>query len=291
MNRIGFVILTHNNPQQALRLMSRLNEMYDSPPIAWHHDFSKTDFPRELLTDNVRMVEDFVETSWGTFSLVEGKLKALELLYSFASPDYYYTLSGADYPVKSSQEVLQDLDKQGGDVFIRSSLITYSGRDKRWKKQYYDRYCSLKFLFKRKNKSKLTVVSQITFLRHPKLTRFFTPFNNQLQCWGGEFWYTGTRKSAKYLLDYVKQDEHGLVRHYKNTKIPDESIFQTIFNNAEEISCVHNDFRYIDWSQGLPHPKTLLVEDIPKMNKANAHFARKFDLSLSLDAMNKLDEI
>ena len=110
MSNIGFVILTHNNPQQALRLLSRLNEMYDYPPIAWHHDFSKTDFPQESLTENVKMVKDFVETSWGTFSLVEAKLRALRLLYSKSSPDYYYTLSGADYPVKSAEEVIQELD-------------------------------------------------------------------------------------------------------------------------------------------------------------------------------------
>jgi hypothetical protein len=291
MKRIGFVIITHNNPQQALRLMSRLNEVYDSPPIAWHHDFSKTDFPQELLTSNVKMVKEFVKTSWGTFSLVEAKLKALELLYSESSPDYYYTLSGADYPVRSASEVLNDLGKLNGDVFIRSSLISYTHQDKKWKKQYYDRYCSLKLLFKRKNKAKLTVVSQITFLRHPMLTRFFNPFNDKLQCWGGEFWYTGTKKSAEYLLRYVKEDKHGLVKHYRNTKIPDESMFQTIFNNAEEIRCVNNNFRYIDWSEGLPHPKTLLLEDIPKIAKANAHFARKFDSNISLDAINQLNKI
>ena len=35
---LGFVLLTHDRPQQAARLVKRLNAMFGFPPIAWHHD-------------------------------------------------------------------------------------------------------------------------------------------------------------------------------------------------------------------------------------------------------------
>jgi hypothetical protein len=289
MKQIGFIILTHDNPTQSLTLLSKLNQLYDFPPIAWHHDFSKSTFPESKLTANVTMVKDYVSTAWGTFSIVEAKLKALRLLYSNSSPKYYSTLSGADYPVKALKDVLHSLDSLEGDVFIRSALISFGNFDKPWKSQYYDRYCSLKLLFQRKNKNNVKVISQITLLRNPLITKYFNPFNKSLQCWGGDFWYTGTSTAAKYLLDYVEKDKDGVVEHYKTTKIPDESIFNTIFNNASQLRCINQNFRYIDWSEGLPHPKCIKTEDICKIRESEAHFARKFDSVKSLEAMKLID--
>lgn len=289
MKQIGFLILTHDNPKQSLTLLSKLNQLYDYPPIAWHHDFSKSAFPESKITTNVSMVKNYVKTSWGTFSLVEAKLKALRLLYSVSSPKYYVTLSGTDYPVKSGKDVLQRLDDLKGDVFIRSAVISFGNFDKKWKKQYYDRYCSVKFLFQRKSENNLKVVSQVTLFRNPAITKFFNPFNKNLQCWAGEFWYTGNAKAAQYLLNYVEEDPDGLIEHYKTTKIPDESIFQTIFNNASQLHCINQNFRYIDWSEGLPHPKTIRTEDVCKIQESSAHFARKFDSVKSAEAMKLID--
>lgn len=289
MEQIGFIILTHDNSSQSLTLLSKLNQLYDFPPIAWHHDFSESDFPKSKLTVNVNIVQDYVKTSWGTFSLVEAKLKALKLLYNISSPKYYCTLSGADYPVRAAKDVLQSLDNLEGDVFMRSVRVPIGNFNKPWEKQYYDRYCSLKFLFQRKNKNNIKVVSQITLIRNLLITRFFNPFNKNLQCWGGEFWYTGNATAAQYLLDYVEKDEFGVVEHYKNTKIPDESIFQTIFKNAPKLRCIDNNFRYIDWSEGLSSPKSINSEDIYKIQGTGAHFARKFDSVNSLEAMKLID--
>ncbi|WP_412972330.1 beta-1,6-N-acetylglucosaminyltransferase [Glaciecola sp. MF2-115] len=289
MDEIGFIILTHDNPNQTLRLVSRLNSLYGFPPISLHHDFSKSYLPASQLTENVFLVKDYVVTHWGTYSLVEAKLKALALLFEKFSPKYYVTLSGADYPVKKASDVLETLNSLKSDVYIRSSLISYDCLDKAWKKQYYDRYCSLKLIFKRKNKNNRSVVSQLTFLRNPKITNYFTPFSPSLRCWGGEFWYTANDVAAKYLLDYVKNDKDGLVKHYKHTKIPDESIFQTIFKNSKILKCSNQNFRYIDWKEKLPHPKVLGVEDLTKIKESDSHFARKFDQSGSKEAINIID--
>ena len=44
--RIGFVILSHNNPQQLLRLVRCLQRIYDNPPIAIHHDIGQSPLRR-----------------------------------------------------------------------------------------------------------------------------------------------------------------------------------------------------------------------------------------------------
>lgn len=264
--------------------------MFDYPPIVWHHDFSKSKLPENEFTSNVKFVTDYIRTSWGTFSLVEAKIRALTLLYAQNGPRYYVTLSGADYPIKSAEAILDELDSQGYDAYIRNTLITYHGRDKRWHYQYYDRYCSLKVLFKRKNKAGRKVISQITLLRNPLLTNVFTPFSANVSCWAGEFWYTGTKKTADLIIHHSKADPMKLISHYKNVKIPDESFFQTVLKNNEDIKCSGDNKRYIDWSEGLPHPKTLTIEDFDKIKNSGAHFARKFENGTSETVLNAIDK-
>ena len=51
--RIGFVILSHNNPQQLRRLVLCLQQAYDNPPIAIHHDFGQSSLRQHLKTRGV----------------------------------------------------------------------------------------------------------------------------------------------------------------------------------------------------------------------------------------------
>ena len=56
---VGFVLLTHNNPVQVLRLITTLNRLFNYPPIVCHHDFSKSELPTESLTSNVSFVHPY----------------------------------------------------------------------------------------------------------------------------------------------------------------------------------------------------------------------------------------
>src|SRR4029078_3236189 len=96
---IGFVLQTHEKPPEAIRLVNRLTFMFNYPPIAWHHDFSKSDFPSSFMTENIFPVLPHVVTGRGKFSILDASLAALELLYSKSSPDWWMNISGADYPI------------------------------------------------------------------------------------------------------------------------------------------------------------------------------------------------
>jgi len=49
--------------------------------------------------------------------------------------------------------------------------------------------------------------------------------------------------------------------------------------------------RYIDWRMGGYHPKTLGLDDIPRILASGAHFARKFDLAMGPEVFDAIDEI
>ena len=80
---IGFVILVNpfNKVEQTERLIRKLNQMFNAPPIACHHDFSKNPAFIADCPSNVRVVQPHVNTKWADFSCIEAAIKALRLLF------------------------------------------------------------------------------------------------------------------------------------------------------------------------------------------------------------------
>jgi len=291
---VGFVLLSHTKPKQVIRLINTLNRMFANPPIACHHDFTQCDLPSESFTKNISLVNPHVPTAWGGFSLVEAVLRALQLLYESKNhPDWFILLSGADYPIKPAERILHDLTTSEYDAHIHHEKIRYNNYDREWQELCHKRYCSLKFRVPFINK-KLELTHRVVTLRHPLLTKPFLPFSKNLSCFAGQQWFAANRKAAKYLMEYHRT-KPALRSHYRRLDrynvIPDESYYQTILCNAANLKVSQNIWRYVDWSIGGRHPKTLLLEDLPKLNDCSAHFARKFDIDADVAILNTIDKI
>ena len=65
--RIGFSILSHNEPEQLLRLVKTLNAMFGDPPIVCHHNFSQCSLDEALFPTNVRFVHPHIGHSVGPY--------------------------------------------------------------------------------------------------------------------------------------------------------------------------------------------------------------------------------
>lgn len=286
---VGFILLTHCKPHQIIRLVTRLNCMFDHPQIVCHHDFSKSDLPVDTLPTNVFLVRPHLQTGWGRFSVVEAMLRALKLMYeTLASPDWFILLSGADYPIKPARQILYDLASSSHDVYIHYEQINYNAYERDWQRLCFERYCVVKLWFPFLNR-KFRFKQEVT-LRYPLLTRFFLPFSNKLRCFAGEHWFCANRKAAKYLIEF-HSTKPSLASHYRRVDIPEESYYQTILCNAPHLKVQNNNWRHLDWSKGGAHPKTLMSEDLPKILASSAHFARKFDIDTDVRILNELDAI
>jgi len=69
---IGFAILSHEQPNQIIRLITTLNQLFNDPPISIHHDQSHNKLDASLLKSrSTHLVGDHVVTEWGRFSLVD----------------------------------------------------------------------------------------------------------------------------------------------------------------------------------------------------------------------------
>jgi hypothetical protein len=302
--RIGFVLLTHDKPAQFLRLVQRLMRLYDNPPIACHHDFSKCSLEEYDFPKGVTFVQPSINTSWGGVQTYRAFLAALNALYERPdSPDWFVLLSGTDYPVRPAQTVREELTRGGFDAYLDHRLVEYpwtpdprvtyapkSFASAEWVPIAYDRYVALRiglpwYSWTRRKPVKV----HLEFIRSKWLTRLFTPYSERLKCYGGSQWFTGNRKVAERLMTQ-KDDLRALFSHLTRRLFTDETITQTILCNQPDLKISKKDLRYIDWSQGGYHPKTLGMEDIPRILASGAHFARKFDLALGSEVFDAIDD-
>ncbi|MEH2069023.1 MAG: beta-1,6-N-acetylglucosaminyltransferase [Nostoc sp.] len=293
---IGFVLLTHTKPLQIYRLINTLNRMFNYPVIVCHHDFSKCDLSVDALSKNVLLVRPHVQTEWAGFTLIEATIQSLQLMYKATdAPDWFVLLSGADYPIKSARQILDDLTLNPYDAYIQYEQITYETYkldlkpNMLWLKNSYQRYCTKSFSFNYLKKYFAQLNIEIC-LEHPLLTKAFLPFSDKLACFSGSQWFCANRKAAEYIIDFHSQ-KNAVTLYYEKLKYTDESYFQTILANAPHLKLKNDRRRYIDWSRGGPHPKVLLMEDLPNLMGSSAHFARKFDINVDSNILDELDRI
>jgi hypothetical protein len=288
--KIGFAILSHNEPEQLLRLVTTLNTMFGAPPLVCHHDFNKCSLNEARFPPNVRFVHPHIITRWGNITMALAALRAFSLLREHDQPDWFVLLSGSDYPVRSADEIVADLSNTNYDAFLDSREILYRalppgqmadcgfGRPS-WIPLAYDRYCAFRlFWWPYPSKEKLLSGKfpfrrKHVFIRNPSMLRWLSP-NRPSRIYGGDFWIQANHKAIDRLLDDPSMPR--LVQFYRKRKIPEESLFHTSLCNQPDLRICKDHKRYVDWARGGANPKWLEVSDLPRIFSSGAHFARKF---------------
>lgn len=286
MVKIGFAIITHNEPEQLLRLVNTLTAMFDGPRIACHHSFDQCPLSEARFPSNVRFVRPPVATRWGSITIVNAALKSFALLREHDRPDWFVLLSGSDYPVKSAGEIIADLSATDYDAFLDHRELLYNalppgqnapngfGRPD-WVSLAYDRYCTCRLWPPPlPGLSRLASVhSKFMLFRNPFMSRWLQ-FNRPPRIYGGAFWLQANRKAMDRLLDHPSAP--GMIRYFTPRWIPEESFFHSMLCNAPDLRISTDNKRYEDWTNGGHHPKWLEVSDVPSIVASGAHFARKF---------------
>lgn len=293
--KIGFAIVSHNHPEQLRQLVTTLTGLFDAPPIACHHHFGKCPLRPEDFPSNVRFVVPHIDARWGHVTLPLAALSALRLLRQYGQPDWFFLLSGSDYPVRPADEVINDLSVTDYDAFLDHREILHNavppGQVSRcgfgrpdWIPLAYDRYCVYRFRLICPSRALLYSGSfpfrkREFFIRNPGLIRLVEWFQPRLKAcrpariYGGDFWFHANQKAIERLLDSPLEK---LARYYQNIFVPEESFLHTALCNHADVRICADHKRYEDWSRGEIHPKWLEESDVPKIRASGAYFARKF---------------
>lgn len=313
----AYLILAHSQPKHLARLINAISN--ESVDIYIHVDKS-ADIDRfkqyAPSSNNVYFVENRQTVTWMGFSTVVATLDLMEIA-SRKEYKYYNLISGADYPIKSNEYIMDCLDNS--DL----QLINYwklSDR-KSWlpKIEYY---YHVDYMPIRGPEHKRYIHGYYWKLHHrfrkymPK--RKFIP---GIESYGGAPWWSLTHDCVKYILDYVtKNKEYN--NYFKYTLCPDDMFFQTIILNSgfatssihfqeynewssttpREVKDAENkmlpedsfNYRYIDWSGEITgdreKPALLDNRDFKKLQASHCLFARKFDENASADLLDRIDK-
>jgi hypothetical protein len=287
MQQVGFVILSHNQPQQLLRLVHCLERIYDKPPIVVHHDFSQSQIRLEDFPSDIKFVSPHVKTRWGRFSVVTAALRALELLYAIAEPKWFFLLSGADYPIMPARTVLDRLAANEVDALLDYRAVPDIGTAS---KLSLPDNPSLRCFASPSNSAKAWhryVGLNIWFpiiRTGPRVGRYtlylsrrawISPFGPTFKCFYGDHWFAGNSKVASILLNPT--DKHlRLRRHLRLRDSPEECYYATVLANTDGLRISTSTGRFAMWTDGDAHPKLLGSSDVKAITQSKAYFARKF---------------
>ena len=289
---IGFVLLSHREPAQLRRLVATLNRLYDSPPIACHHDMSQCALDPADFPANVRFVAPSIRTGWAKWSVVRAMLAALRLLYDHADPDWFVLLSGADYPIRRADQVRDDLDRLQADALIdyrqigdtvESAAQRFGPRNPELDQFESDGNRRLKWSHYQGAELWFPIIRREPrgmragrFTLHLPFASPFGPFTKAAPCYYGDHWFTANRRVAHLLLNPSNQHQR-VQRHLRTRAVPEEGYYQTVLCNEPGLRLVRDNHRYAQWNGGGAHPQLLTSGDLAGIRASNAHFARKFD--------------
>jgi hypothetical protein len=300
------VIFSHQRPAQVERLVRRILSLSPAAEVVLHHDprrvpmvWSQPPGPRVHCVDPQPM-------DWGAFTMVAATATVLEYVETHLSYDWCSVISGQDYPVTDLAAWERELGHDGSDYLLSAQEVSFDPQRPRRvliEDEYYVRYAYRWRPLGAVPKAVVPVVNRLArlvgmgpvlvtrpFKGHQKLgiTRR-TPFGEDWRCFKGSQWMALSKAAVTRILEVMaKQPE--LARYYATTLVPDESFFQTILGNQDDLAARHGRLSFTVWAgSGAAHPKMLRSADVPAAVASGCAFARKFDIDIDTTALDDLD--
>ena len=314
MSKFVYLITSHTQPTQVIRLIHTIRELSPDSYIAIHHDQSKSILLEDDMATikNVYLIPDPVKVEWGGISQVDGFLHSIQWISSKISFDWLVLISGQDYPISSLSQFETDISTSFFDGYFRY-FPALGGGGNGWpkntgKKRYYFKYFSFShFLYYYRiptliqyiitkalnliNKS--TILNIIIAAKKNKnkigIKRITTPFNDRFICYGGWDWFTLNKKCINKILS-VAADNYSLLNYYKNTHLPSESFVHTILNNDCELNISNTPLRYVHWTgKHSSSPSIICSKNYETVISTKMPFSRKFDITIDSEVLDKID--
>ncbi len=296
--QLAYLILVHKNPEQAARLVSRLNvpgvrffvHVDKGTPSAVYHRFC------ELLAPfpNVHLVKRH-RSRWGEFGIVRATLETMQAALASRPPvDYLVLLTGQDYPIKSAAEIETFFARADGRSYLDYHPVpspSWPQAERRLQSWYarilgeqvlLPRRQPLRAVWRRPRRWPVWLIS-LVLPSQRRLPKGCVPYT------GSAYWAL-SRAAGEYVLEFVRKNRR-FVRYFRRVFCPDEIFFQTVLVASPlQENIVSRSLHYIDWSKGGAHPAVLTAEDLPALGRSEALFARKFDPEVDPRILDLIDK-
>ena len=290
-----YLILSHRDPSQVLRLARRLISDDPGARVVIHHDASQPAF--EANEARIAFVREPVHVAWGDISVVAALLQSLDWIeHAGIAYRWLVLLSGQDYPTGSVCDLEATLEASGADGFIEHAAANAAFAAENHTRYFFnyrrlpDALAPVARRLWRINALQPFVRVLATRAGCYAGTPARTPFGRELHCYRGSFWWTLSRGCIVYLRAFVAAHPD-LVEAFSRKLVPDEAFVPSILASAGRFELVAGDPRHIVWPRGHDgSPAILRAKDYASITASGKSFARKFDAQLDARILDQLDE-
>lgn len=282
MMKVAFLMLCHKNPKQINLLLKALKH----PQIdVFIHVDSKNENIREDIekSDGVYLLpkKDCVDVQWAQFSEVKATLNLLNVAISKGGYSHYFLISGQDFPLKSIGKIVRFLNERKDENFIDCALI------KRFEKRndiYFPRMVIGRRIWQKILKG-ILVYSTGGWNQTFSIIKRLKPAN--VQYYFGSQWWCLNDAMVKWIYNFLENYPE-YIKLFKHSLCPDECFFQTLVMNSPFANTTKPYLHYIKWEKGKSSPKTLTTIDYEELKKAEKLIARKFDINVDAEIIERL---
>lgn len=300
--QIAFLVLAHNQPGHLNRLINTLTQ--DNVHFFIHLDKKSdiTEFQKYDYPTSAHFIEDRISVHHEGFSLAQAMTNLLKEAFKEQEVDYFFFLSGWDYPIKNNAYISDFLNKHYPMNFINFYPLVGDAKFV----NNIRRYCFRDFI----GSAPRILIKPLKLLqRIVWMIPLNRPFIPGLIPFRGSNWSCLSRATISYILDFLGTDDGvTYTKFFRNVNCPDEIFFQTIVLNSRfaEYCHLYEEFiknlryplkidnnaylHYIDWNPKRENPAQFDLSDFEKLRDSEALFARKFNEKKSKQLLLKIDQ-
>ncbi len=283
--RLAYIVSGYQKPDLLIRLVRRVDSPQDWFFIHYDLRSPEAEFHQLKLAfkdkPNVKLLVRH-KCRWGDFGHVLASLKGIEEIgrLGFAC-DYAVVLTGQDYPIKSNEMIRRRLEAAAGRSFMESTAWPIPNWEKgRAIRRIQEYHVHLPFPRWTRSLGWPPMRQHIPIPMRRKIPNGLHPH------FGSSYWCLH-RRCLEYIHDYVVHHPE-YVRFFQHVLSPDECFFQTLLMNSALAETVEKrTLTDIVWRP--PWPGIMTVQDLPRLLASDCLFARKFDIKVDSEVLDKLD--
>ena len=274
--KIAIAMLCHKNVEQINAL---LRAMAHDDIYFYIHVDKKSGIDRETITGkNVYVLnkDSSVDIQWGGFGMIEATLRLIETIsQATAKFDYIWLMSGQDWPLRSANEIVEYVEQHRGEDFIE--IIP---SDESFERGYFKRNDLYYPTWMVSNELHIKIVKHLFWLATggKKSTKIFKRKSKIEKFYYGSQWWLLSSQTVNSMTQFLRSNKW-FIDYFKNSLVPDESFFQTLYGMIDSVSEVKPAVCFVNWKSNPNSPEVLTSDDMNRITEIKRSYlvARKFD--------------
>jgi hypothetical protein len=287
---VVYIVLSHRDPEQVLRLVRALREGPAARVLVRHDPRGARLYGSDLDAAGGEAIEDDIAFEWACWPHVEVVLAALREAVARHDPDWALILSGQDYPLRPLADIEAELgagllDGRLGAVREVERRRPANGDDEFFLRARYRHYTRPRAMPDLPRALRPLIYARAL----PPLVGLRRLAPAPVPLVFSSDWLTLGRRAIATVLAAANNGR--LMRYFRRVAVPSESLFASVLLNNEALTIERDHRRVADFAhEGAAHPELLTSADYDRLVASGADFARKFDAAVDEHILDLLDE-